>query len=243
MTDSTDKKPRRDFLKQTVSSAAVATVSVMGADKANAQSVSSSPNQVLSQEPFAGYVWLKPSEQGFVEALVEHMCPADSLSPGGLELGLNIYFDRALGGNWGNGHRLYLKGPFPKGSPNQGYQLGLTPAELFRAGTQGLMSYCKKTFGKLFETLSSDQKENILVGMQSGKLEFDNGIPSQVYFEQLLQMFYEGMFADPIYGGNRAKAGWKMIGYPGVTANHRQNIIKFKNKPYPITPTSIADIN
>jgi len=24
----------------------------------------------------------------------------------------------------------------------------------------------------------------------------------------------EGLFADPVYGGNKDKAGWKMIGFP-----------------------------
>jgi gluconate 2-dehydrogenase gamma chain len=62
-------------------------------------------------------------------------------------------------------------------------------------------------------------------------------------FAQLLQMFYEGMFADPIYGGNQSKLGWKMIGYPGVNTNHRQNIIKFKNKPYKVEPKSISDVS
>ena len=243
MGDISDNKPRRQFLKHTVSSAAVATASVIGVDKATAQAASSGPVGTTTQGALAGYLWLKPSEQGFVEALVDHLCPPDALCASGVELGLNIYFDRALGGDWGNGNRLYLKGPFVKGSANQGYQLGLTPAQLFRAGTQALMAYCKSNVGKQFDSLSSEQKENILILMQSGKLEFDNGIPSQVYFEHLLQMFYEAMFADPIYGGNRAKAGWKMIGYPGVTANHRQNIIEFKNKPYRVEPTSIADVN
>ena len=243
MGDISDNKPRRQFLKHTVSSAAVATAAVMGVDQAAAQAASSGPVTSTTQGALEGYLWLKPSEQGFVEALVDHLCPPEALSASGVELGLNIYFDRALGGDWGNGNRLYLKGPFVKGSANQGYQLGLTPAQLFRAGTQALMAYCKNNVGKQFDSLSSEQKENILVLMHSGKLEFDNGIPSQVYFEHLLQMFYEAMFADPIYGGNRAKAGWKMIGYPGVTANHRQNIIEFKNKPYRVEPTSIADVN
>ena len=32
----------------------------------------------------------------------------------------------------------------------------------------------------------------------------------------LLNDTNEGMFADPIYGGNRDFAGWKLIGYPGA---------------------------
>ena len=26
----------------------------------------------------------------------------------------------------------------------------------------------------------------------------------------------EGMFADPIYGGNKDFAGWKLVGFPGA---------------------------
>jgi gluconate 2-dehydrogenase gamma chain len=56
-------------------------------------------------------------------------------------------------------------------------------------------------------------------------------------------MFYEGMFADPIYGGNRDKLGWKMIGYPGVNTTNKLNIVRFKNKPYSPDPISIADLS
>ena len=56
------------------------------------------------------------------------------------------------------------------------------------------------------------------------------------------QTVMEGMFADPIYGGNRGKAAWKMLGFPGVIADHQQNIIVYKNKRFPGEPTSIADL-
>ncbi|UMZ72495.1 gluconate 2-dehydrogenase subunit 3 family protein [Natranaerofaba carboxydovora] len=36
------------------------------------------------------------------------------------------------------------------------------------------------------------------------------------FFEQLRQHTMEGMFADPIYGGNKDKIGWKLIGFPGA---------------------------
>jgi gluconate 2-dehydrogenase gamma chain len=32
----------------------------------------------------------------------------------------------------------------------------------------------------------------------------------------MLEDTYEGMFSDPIYGGNHAFAGWKLVGYPGA---------------------------
>jgi gluconate 2-dehydrogenase gamma chain len=158
-------------------------------------------------------------------------------------MGLNIYFDRALAGNWGQGDRLYLQGPFKKGSPNQGYQLGMTPAALFRAGTEGLAAYCQATFQKPFDALTADAREHLLKDLQAGKIELPNGVPAKTYFAELLQMFYEGMFADPIYGGNRNKMAWKMIGYPGVNTTNKLNIVKFMNKPYRPEPVSIADLS
>jgi gluconate 2-dehydrogenase gamma chain len=53
----------------------------------------------------------------------------------------------------------------------------------------------------------------------------------------------EGLFSDPIYGGNRDKAGWKMVGFPGAIAVHQQNIVKFKDKKFTGEPTGIADMS
>jgi gluconate 2-dehydrogenase gamma chain len=244
MSDSSDTKPRRDFLiKSLVSAAGAATAAAVPlAASAQAQPTAQG-NPAPSAEEAAGYEWLRPGEQSFVEALVNHMCPADKSSPNGVDMDLNIFFDRALAGAWGQGDRLYLHGPFVKGSANQGYQLGLTPAALFRAGTEGLTTYCASTYKKTFDLLPAETKEDILNGLQGGKIELPNGVPSAIYFAHLLQMFYEGMFADPIYGGNRNKAGWKMIGYPGVNTTNKINIVKFKNKPYTPEPISIADLS
>ena len=135
MQDNHEPQPRRKFLIHSVTSAAgVASLGLTQETQAQAPEKS----QENGQSALQGYLWLRPNEQGFVESLVNHMCPADRLSPSGVDMNLNIYFDRALGGDWGQGNRLYLKGPFVKGTPNQGYQLALTPAALFRAGTEGL---------------------------------------------------------------------------------------------------------
>ena len=243
MTDSLTPKPRRAFLiKSLVGAASAATAAAMPL-AATADSTPAIPAAPAPAAVPAGYEWLRPGEQAFVEALVNHMCPADKNSPDGVEMGLNIFFDRALAGSWGQGDRLYLQGPFPKGSANQGYQLGMTPAALFRAGTEGLTEYCAATYKKPFDALPASDKEQILKALQAGKIDLPNGVPAKTYFAQLLQMFYEGMFADPIYGGNRNKMGWKMIGYPGVSTANKLNIVRFKNKPYRPEPLSIADLS
>jgi gluconate 2-dehydrogenase gamma chain len=54
----------------------------------------------------------------------------------------------------------------------------------------------------------------------------------------------EGMFADPIYGGNKDKVGWKWIGFPGVLANNAENVKKYSDgKRFPADPISIADMS
>jgi gluconate 2-dehydrogenase gamma chain len=240
MTDSTTK-PRRDFLLRSFVGAAAATAAARPL-AAQADPAPAAPAPAAAPAA-AGYEWLRPAEQAFVEALVNHMCPDDNNSPNGVDMGLNIFFDRALAGAWGQGDRLYLQGPFPKGSANQGYQLGMTPAALFRAGTEGLAEYCQANFKKPFDALAPETREQVLKGLQDGKVSLPNGVPAKTYFAQLLQMFYEGMFADPIYGGNRDKMAWKMIGYPGVNTANKLNFLKFKNKPYRPDPVGIADLS
>jgi len=53
----------------------------------------------------------------------------------------------------------------------------------------------------------------------------------------------QGMFADPIYGGNRNKAGWKLIGFPGAVAVHRDNVEKYRGKKYTAEILGIADMS
>lgn len=247
MNDSGETGSRRTFLIRSVAgavgAASVALLPAAAAAASNDTRQSELAALGAADANVAGYEWLRPSEQAFVEALVDHLCPADNLSPGGVDMGLNIFFDRALAGAWGQGDRLYLQGPFKLGSENQGYQLGMTPAALFRAGTEGLGQYCQTMYQKGFDALTPADKEYVLKGLLAGSISLPNGVPVSTYFAQLLQMFYEAMFSDPIYGGNRNKIAWKMIGYPGVNTNNRLNIVRFKNKPYSPEPKSIADVS
>jgi gluconate 2-dehydrogenase gamma chain len=171
------------------------------------------------------------------------MVPADHLSPKGTDLGINIYIDRALAGAWGKGDRLYLQGPWKQGVPNQGYQLPLTPAELYRAGIAATNAYCRKTFGKAFDQIDAAQREQVLVGLSTAKITFDDGPPARAFWGTLYQTVQEGMFADPIYGGNRNKVAWKMLGFPGAIAVHREHVVQYRDKPFPNEPVSIADMS
>ena len=64
------------------------------------------------------------------------------------------------------------------------------------------------------------------------------GADGKVFFETLLQNTKEGFFADPVYGGNRDMAGWKMIGFPGARYDYRDWIDRH-NQRYPLPPVGI----
>ena len=229
---------RREFLKKAVAGGTVAATSTAGTGLGQG-----TPERAASSPVAAGYSFLNLDEAAFIEALVNHMVPADELTPKGTDIGLNIYIDRALGGGWGKGERLYAQGPWKTGVPSQGYQLPLTPAQLFRAGIEACNVHCRKMYGKPFDRLDEAQRQEVLLAMSQGKLTFESGLPVLVFWNALYQTVMEGMFADPIYGGNKNKAGWKLIGFPGAIAVHRENVVKYRDKKFPTDPQGIADLS
>jgi gluconate 2-dehydrogenase gamma chain len=237
---------RRDFLKGAVVGGAAAATTSAGLDlttPAQAQQPAAA-GAVAGAPAAAGYSFLSLDEAAFVEALVDHMVPADELTPKGTDIGINIYIDRALAGAWGKGDRLYMQGPWKLGVPSQGYQLPLTPAQLYRAGIEATNAYCRKTYGgKTFDRLDETQREEVLIGLSTGKVAFDGGLPAGVFWTTVYQTVMEGMFSDPIYGGNRNKVGWKLINFPGVIEVNRENVAKYLDKPFPTNPLSIADMS
>jgi gluconate 2-dehydrogenase gamma chain len=234
---------RRDFLKTAVVSgaAAASATAAIAPDAAQAEQPAQTPPPA-AVEP-TGYAFLNLDEAAFVEALVDHMVPADEVSPKGTDLGINVYIDRALAGAWGKGDRLYMQGPWKLGAPSQGYQLPLTPAQLYRAGIASTNAHCHKTYGNTFDRITEAQRQEVLIGLSASKITFDSGLPVRVFWTTLYQTVVEGMYSDPIYGGNRNKAGWAIIGFPGVIAVHRDHVAQYRGKPFPNKPVGIADMS
>jgi gluconate 2-dehydrogenase gamma chain len=233
---------RRDFLKGAVVGGAAAATTRLEVTPVQAQPATPVP-AAGAGSPAMGYACLNFDEAAFVEALVDHMIPADEYTPKGTDLGINIFIDRALASGWGKGERLYMQGPWKKGVPSQGYQLPLVPADLYRAGIEATNAHCRNTYGKSFGRLDGTQREEVLVGLSSGKVTFPDGLPVREFWTVLYQTVMEGIFSDPIYGGNRNKAGWKMIGFPGAIAVNRENVAKYRDKPFPTDPMGIADLS
>src|SRR5712691_665898 len=188
------------------------------------------------------FVTLTAPEAAFIVAAVDTLIPADELSPSGSECGVAVFIDRQLGSAWGGGAKTYRGGPFHKGKPEQGYQLSLTPREFFAAGITAANAWTRQTYGRDFDLLPAAERVQALTAMEDGKAEFRD-FNSRAFFNQLLAITMQGFFADPIYGGNRNKVAWKMIGFPGLPAVYADKIDAYRDKRYVAEPQSIADFS
>ena len=197
------------------------------------------PPAAAADEPL---LTLTPTEHSFIVAAVDTLIPADELSPSGSACGVDVFIDRQLASAWGGGAKMYRAGPFRKAKPEYGYQLPLTPREFFAAGVIATNAWTRKAYGKDFDRLAPPEREAALKEMEAGKAALED-FDGKQFFEALLTITMEGFFADPIYGGNRDKAGWRMVGYPGLPAVYPTLIDEYRNKRYVVEPQSIVDFS
>ncbi|WP_239953410.1 gluconate 2-dehydrogenase subunit 3 family protein [Pantoea sp. Z09] len=187
-----------------------------------------------------GLQYLTQQEFDTVGAIAERFIPADELSISGKEAGCATFIDRQLAGDYGSAAAIYRLGRFVKGTPEQGPQSPLTPAQRYRQGLTALDAYTQKTFHQPFVALNGEQQDELLRRMEANQLDLGADVETKVFFELLLQNVREGFLSDPIYGGNKEMASWKMIGFPGARYDFRDLIGK-KGKKLNIIPTSLID--
>ncbi|KIQ26131.1 hypothetical protein RT97_23005 [Variovorax paradoxus] len=241
-----DKEPpgRRLFLRKIggASGAALAAPALLGgfaASPASAQSVPAGPPRV------SGYLSLGPQEAACVEALVNLMCPADSLTPSGVDCGIHVYIDRQLAGAWGRGDQLYRQGPWRPGKPQHGYQSPLTPEEHFKAGLAMLRREAEQRTGKPIDQLDAPRLDALLQDAAAGRMDNDRYALGAWFNDLFYPLFVQACFADPIYGGNRDKAFWRAVGFPGLPAFHGRNVVEYRGRAFPgaTKPQSIDDFS
>jgi len=237
-----DSIARRSFLKGAGAAGTAVATALGGSLPAPAQAQTPPPAKDAGPPPAEALLTLTATEAAFLSAAYDTFIPADAHSPSGTDCGLLAFIDRQLAGAWGGGAKLYRSGPFIKGTREQGYQLSLTPREFFAAGIKATNEWTRKTYGKDFDRLSPADREAALKAMDAGKAEL-NEINAKQFFEMLLQSAMEGFFADPIYGGNRDKVSWRMVGYPGLPATYAGKALEYRGKKVVIEPQSIADFS
>lgn len=185
------------------------------------------------------WVFFTQDEAVAVEAIVDRLVPADDLSVGGKEAGCAVFIDRQLAGPYGHSSRLYTQGPFLPGLPTQGYQGEMNPAQRYRAGLAAIDGHLKREKGRGFAALPAAEQDAFLTQLEKGEVTLPPGSGgAQGFFNLVLQNTMEGFFSDPVYGGNRGMASWRMLGFPGTRYDYRDWVSKH-NQRYPLPPVSI----
>ncbi len=158
-----------------------------------------------------------------VQAASARILPSDDSGPGATEAGVVIYIDRQLGGPYGNDSRRYTKGPWKTdGWEGHGYQGKENPREIYAAGIESL--------GADFASLSEEQQDERLVSIEDS-----------IFFGMLRRHTIEGMFCDPLHGGNADLIGWQMLGFPGPVFSYKDRIETY-GTPYRPAPRSLEQI-
>jgi gluconate 2-dehydrogenase gamma chain len=162
------------------------------------------------------------AEARVVQAACERIFPGDANGPGATEAGVVIYIDRQLAGPYGNDKYRFTQAPFVESIPEHGYQGKETPREIYREGVRRLTN---------FVDLQADQQDQRL-----------RAIETSMFFRMLRQHTIEGMFSDPMHGGNADLIGWQLIGYPGPLMSYRNEIDKTPGEAWRRKPVSLAQV-
>jgi gluconate 2-dehydrogenase gamma chain len=187
------------------------------------------------------YTFFNFEEVLFIEAVVDTLIPADETGPGALELGVVPFIDGQMDSGYGRGDRMYLQGPFIEGTPEQGYQLRMTPAELIRAGIRDVDAHCREKYQQSFHDTAPPDRNAVLQSLEAGTVTLAT-VPPRVLFNLLYELTLQGYFSDPIHGGNYGKGSWKMLGFPGIGGMYADKIVEYHNKRYVVDPVAIQDL-
>lgn len=166
-----------------------------------------------------------------IEAAAARIIPTDH-DPGATEAGVVRFIDRYLSGirfiyaaQKGDGF-LELAGKDAEAWRARMFDMQRT----YRAGIRQLDERARELGGADFADLDPERQDVVLVALsgrprpaavQLGNSEsagafqmgaFDDGLG---FFDALVSHTRQGFYSDPIYGGNKDRVGWRVIGFPG----------------------------
>jgi gluconate 2-dehydrogenase gamma chain len=126
-----------------------------------------------------------------LEAFVDRLIPADASGPGAVDARVTRYIDRALSGE-------------------------LAPLRsTYSAGLAATDSFARDQFGAPLADLGATQQDAVLTALeQNAAPGFAGG--SRAFFDLVREHCLQGMFGDPVHGGNEDFVGWDLLGFPGV---------------------------
>lgn len=221
---------RRKFLRNTgIAAGGVVGGAVLGGLLNNPFKSQESKTTTAVQEtkPAVNYsqalMFFRPEQFDIVQAASERIFPADENGPGAIDLLVPYFIDHQLAGSWGVNAKDYTSGPFYQGEATQGYQGNLNRQEIFEIGLRGLQQYSLDNYDNPFKDLSAEEQEDVLIEFLEGNVEL-KGITSAYFFNVLRSVTIEGVYSDPLYGGNADMEGWKMKNFPGHQMSYKDMI-------------------
>ncbi len=106
--------------------------------------------------------------------------------------------------------------------------------------------YCQSAYGNQFEDLAANDKIKALEDLFDNKPTNFEGPRADELFNELYDMVVAGFWADPLYGGNKAMAGWSLIGFAGANNGSAQGYttaqLMVMDHPVRLPPLSLSDI-
>ena len=182
---------RREFLRKSLTLIPVATLASTGMGSVvlaeTAKPADPSPAAAPEQGRAHAYqpTFFTAEEWAFISAAVAVLIPSDALGPGAAEAGVPEFIDRQLNTRYGSGGLWYMQGPFRPDAPAElGYQLKLSPQEIYRLGIQETDAWCKAQWQRPFAEMPLAQQEQALEALDSGKAQFQS-VPAATFFAML----------------------------------------------------------
>jgi gluconate 2-dehydrogenase gamma chain len=127
-----------------------------------------------------------------VAAFTERLMPGAPGMAGARDAGVLNYIDLALAGAYADQQDFY------------------------RRGLAQLEAFCRQAHQASFARLDAARQDAVITALEEGKAAGFTWPTAQAFFNTLRTHTMEGMFADPVYGGNKDFAGWRLVGFPGA---------------------------
>jgi gluconate 2-dehydrogenase gamma chain len=136
--------------------------------------------------------FLNDEDAATVMAFAERLMPGAPGLPGARDADVLNYIDLALAGAYADQQDFY------------------------RRGLAQLDAYCREVRQMPFARLDAAGQDAVIAALEAGKATGFTWPTAQAFFNTLRTHTMEGMFADPVYGGNKDFAGWRLVGFPGA---------------------------
>ena len=189
---------RREFLARAAAGVggAVAGAGLAGEAAAGSQEQHTDPGAPAAVQPRSGGqehgTFFNHDDAATIAAFTERLMPGAPGKPGARDAGVLNYIDLALAGAYADLQDFY------------------------RRGLAQLEEHCRKIYHESFVRLATVRQDDVIRTLEEGKAGEFTWPTAQEFFNTIRTHTMEGMFADPVYGGNKEFAGWRLVGFPGA---------------------------